>query len=290
MYDLAFPHLNIFIEKLSSGFEIFNFHIAFYGIIVAVGMICGFYVATYIAKKTNQNVDNYYDLFMLIIVFAIIGARIYYVIFNLDYYSKNLKEIINIRAGGLAVYGGVISCFIVCFIFCNIKKLNFFQVIDTCFAGLTVGQVIGRWGNFFNMEAFGTWTDNIFAMRMKYDLLDKTSVDQKMIDNMLNINNIDYVQAHPTFFYELALNLILFIIILLMFFKLYKFYGQIMATYFIGYGLIRFFVESLRTDSLYIPNSNIRVSQVVSLILIILGIVMILYNVFYKSKKLNKYD
>lgn len=284
MYDLAFPHLNIYIEKLSSGFEIFNFHIAYYGVIVACAMIVGLFVATLLAKKSNQNVDNYYDLFIYIMIFAIIGARIYYVLFNLDYYSKNIKEIINIRAGGLAVYGGVISCFIVCCVFCKIKKLKYLQVIDTCIAGLTIGQVIGRWGNFFNMEAFGTWTDNIFAMQMRYDLLDKTNIDQIMLDNMLKINNVDYVQAHPTFLYESVLNLILFIVLLLMFFKLYKFYGQIMATYFVGYGFIRFFVESLRTDSLYIPNTNIKISQIVSLCLIVVGIVIILYNVYCKIK------
>lgn len=284
MFDLAFPHLNIFIKNMISGFEIFNFHIAFYGIIVATGMIVGFYVVVNLAKKTNQNADLYYDLFIFIIIFAIIGARIYYVLFNLDYYTKNISEIINIRAGGLAVYGGVISCFIVCIIFSKIKKINCFQVIDNCIIGLTIGQVIGRWGNFFNMEAFGTWTDNLFAMQMRYDLLDKSNVDSLMMEHMLNIDGANYVQAHPTFLYESFFNLLLFVILLLLFFKYYKFYGQMMSVYFIGYGFIRFFVEGLRTDSLYIKNTSIRISQLLSLCLIVFGIVIILYNIIHKAK------
>ena len=284
MFDLAFPHLNIYIDKMISGFNLFGLNIAFYGVIVATAMLVGFYTAVFLAKKSNQNVDNYYDLFIFIIIFAIIGARIYYVIFNLDYYLKNLDEIINIRAGGLAVYGGIIACFVVIYVFSHIKKLEFFQIVDNCIAALTIGQVIGRWGNFFNMEAFGTYTDNLFAMQMKYDLVNSSNVDQLMLDNMKNINGVQYIQAHPTFLYESFFNLILFIIILLIFFKFYKFHGQLLFTYFIGYGMIRFFVEGLRTDSLLIPSTDIRVSQVLSIVLVFVGIILYTYNLFVKHK------
>ena len=288
-YDIAFPNLGIFIENLKNNIQIGGFTIAFYGIIIAIAMMLGFFLVLLLAKKSGQNTDNYYDLFILVIIFSIIGARAYYVIFNWDYYQIRPSQILNIRAGGLAVYGGIIASLFVLLIFCFIKKLKFFQVADTGIVGLTLGQVIGRFGNFFNMEAFGTYTNNLFAMKMRYDLVDKNSVDMVMLQNMVDENGYSYIQAHPTFFYESALNLILLIILLIIFFKLKKFNGQVLATYFLGYGLIRFFVEGLRTDSLMIPNTNIRVSQALSIVIFVIGLLMYIVNIL-KTKNKNKKD
>lgn len=290
-YDIAFPNLGIFIETLRNNIQIGNFTIAYYGIIIAIAMLIGFFIVVYLAKITNQNTENYYDLFIYIIIFSIIGARAYYVIFNWDYYQIRPSQIMNIRAGGLAVYGGIIASLIVLSLFCLIKKLNFFEVADTGIIGLTIGQVIGRFGNFFNMEAFGTYTNGPFAMRMRYDLLDKSSVDLIMLTNKIEENGYAYVQAHPTFLYESFFNLLLFILLLVLFNKFKKFNGQILATYFMGYGAIRFFVERLRTDSLLIPNTNLRVSQVLSALLFVLGVVMYVYNLSYKKtvKKVEEY-
>ena len=283
-YDIAFPHLNIFIYNLRNNFSVFGYTIAYYGVIIAAAMLIGFMVALILAKKTNQNQDNYYDLFIWVIITSIIGARAYYVIFNWDYYQIRPKQVldiyqaINIRAGGLAVYGGIIAAIITTIIFCLLKRIKFFKTIDTAICGLAIGQSIGRFGNFFNMEAFGTWTDNLFAMRMKYNMVDRTSIDNQMLYNIINDNGVEYVQAHPTFLYESFFNLLLFVLLVIIFLKLKKFNGQVFATYLLGYGIIRFFIEGLRTDSLYIANTIIRVSQVVSLICIFVALIIYIYN------------
>lgn len=283
-YDIAFPHLNIFIYNLRNNFSVFGYTIAYYGVIIALAMLIGFMVVILLAKKTNQNQDNYYDLFIWVIITSIIGARAYYVIFNWDYYQIRPKQVldiyqaINIRAGGLAIYGGIIAAILTTFIFCLIKRMKFFKTIDTAICGLAIGQAIGRFGNFFNMEAFGTWTNNIFAMRMKYNMVDRASIDNQMLYNIINDNGVEYVQAHPTFLYESFFNILLFILLIVLFTKLKKFNGQVFATYLLGYGVVRFFIEGLRTDSLYIANTIIRVSQVVSLVCIFVGLVIYIYN------------
>ena len=294
-YDIAFPNLGIFIENLNNSITINGFNIMYYGIIIALAMMSGYFLVLFIAKKTNQNSDDYVDLFLIIMICAIIGARAYYVIFNWDYYEIRPYEILDVRKGGLAVFGGIILCIIALIVFCLRRKLNFFKLADTSVLGLLLGQAIGRYGNFFNMEAFGTYTNNVFAMRMLYDKVDSSSVDMNMMMNMINENGVSYVQAHPTFFYESSLNLILLIILIILFFKFNNFLGQTFASYLVGYGVIRFFIEGLRTDSLMFLKTNIRVSQVVSIIFIVIGILMIIYNVtpmksfvkkvFIKNKK-----
>ena len=278
-YDIAFPNLGIFIETLNNSITIHNFNIMYYGIIIAIAMMAGYLLVLFIAKKTKQNSDDYVDLFLIIMICAIIGARAYYVIFNWDYYEIRPYEILDVRKGGLAVFGGIILCIIALIIFCLRRKLNFFRLADTTVLGLLLGQSIGRYGNFFNMEAFGTYTNNIFAMRMLYDKVDSNSVDMNMLMNLINENGVSYVQAHPTFFYESSLNLILLVILLILFFKCNKFLGQTFASYLIGYGLIRFFIEGLRTDSLMFFKTNIRVSQAVALIFVFIGVLMIIYNI-----------
>ena len=277
-YDIAFPNLNIFIYGLRNNFQAFGYTIAYYGVIVALAMIIGFFVAAASAKKTYQNIDDYYDLFILVIIMAIIGARTYYVAFNWDYYQIRPSQILNIRAGGLAVYGGIIACILAMSVFCLVRRLRFFQVVDTSICGLAIGQAVGRFGNFFNMEAFGTYTNNLFAMRMKYDLVDKTTVDSQMLYNKITDMGAEYIQAHPTFLYESSCNILLFILLILIFLRWKKFNGQVFATYLIGYGTIRFFIEALRTDSLYIANTTIRVSQVVSIVAVVMGIIIYVYN------------
>ena len=279
-YDIAFPNLGIYINTLRN-----NIHIPFigrtiyvYGIVVALAMLIGFLSVTIIAKSKNQNVDNYYDLILYIIIFGILGARAYYVIFNWSYYEIRTHEILAINKGGLAIFGGIIAGFIVLAIFCFRRKINFIELADTSVCGLAIGQAIGRWGNFFNMEAFGTYTNNLFAMRMKYDYVVNNGIDITHTMNMITENGISYIQAHPTFLYESFFSLILFIILVVLITKHYKFKGEILATYLIGYGIIRFFIEGLRTDSLMFMNTGIKVSQVVAIICIIIGALIYVFN------------
>lgn len=280
-YDLAFPNLGIFITNLKNTITIGNFTIAYYGIIIALGMLIAFTVVTRIAKRLGIDDDLFYDIFIIVIVFGIIGARAYYVIFRWDYYQIRPHEILDIRAGGLAVFGGILLAGTAIVIYCIWKKINFLKVLDLTMIGVVLGQAIGRYGNFFNMEAFGDYTNNLFAMRMRAEYIDTSNITFTQALNTITENGIDYIQAHPTFLYESTLNIILFGILVYIVLKRYKFDGQILASYLIGYGIIRFFVESLRTDSLML--GNFRVSQIVAILCVISGLVI--YVLHFKNVK-----
>lgn len=286
MYDLAFPNLNIFIEKMNSFITIGNFTIAYYGIIIAIGMLLSFFVVLQIAKKKNINEDYFYDIFIIAIIFGIIGARIYYVLFNLDYYMKDPIKILDIRGGGLAVYGGIILTFIALFVYFKIKKLEAFKILDIAIIGLPLGQSIGRWGNFFNMEAFGTYTNNLFAMRLNKSKLDDSVIDMNQLLNIIKDGDAEYIQAHPTFLYESFFCLLLFVILIIAIMKFHRFNGEIVAMYLIGYGIIRFFIESLRTDSLMI--GTFKISKIVAVVCFLVGIVLIIINIYKLAFLKNK--
>ena len=280
-YDIAFPNLGIFIETLRNNFRIGNFTIAYYGVIIAIGMLIGFYVAVHFGKKIGVSDDTLYDIFIICVIFGIIGARAYYVLFRWDYYQIRPYEILDIRAGGLAVFGGIILATIAIIVYCKIKKVDILKVLDATMIGVVVGQAIGRYGNFFNMEAFGGYTNNLFAMRMRTDYLDPSNITFEQSINLITENGREYIQAHPTFFYESVLNIILFIVLIYIVKKHYKFKGQILATYLIGYGFIRAIIESLRTDSLMV--GPFRVSRIVAIICIFLGFIIYFYNLKIKS-------
>ena len=164
VYDVAFPNLGIFISNLRNTITIGNFTIAYYGIIIALGMLISFTVVTYLAKKMGIDEDIFYDIFIIVILFGIIGARAYYVIFRWDYYQIRPHEILDVRGGGLAVFGGIILAGIAIVVYCFWKKISFLKILDLTMIGVALGQAIGRYGNFFNMEAFGDYTNNLFAM------------------------------------------------------------------------------------------------------------------------------
>ena len=283
IYDVAFPNLGLFFEEVGSHVAVFSFDITFYGLIIALGMFVALDIIRKLAIHTKQKDDTYLDLFIYIIFFGIIGARIYYVLFNWQYYSKHLLEIVNLRAGGLAVYGGIFLGAAACFVYSKVEKLNTLLVFDTLCAAIPVAQGIGRWGNFFNKEAFGEYTNNLFAMRIKEILVMEQNITPLMKENMVVDNGVNYIQAHPTFLYE-SVGCLLIGFILCQLFKKRKFDGQVLATYCILYGILRAFIEGLRTDSLFIPFTSIRISQVVSILLVIFGMFMYWYNISHNNK------
>lgn len=250
---IEFPNLHIKIDSLPKSFSVFGFEISFYGVIIAIGMLLGIMLVLYEAKKTNQEINTYIDLAIFVIIVGVVCARLYYVIFRWDYYSDNLGEIINVRGGGLAIYGGVIGAVVTAIVFCKVKKKHFGQIADTAILGLLVGQIIGRWGNFINREAFGVHTGNGNPVAMRI------------------YTNGSYLQVHPTFLYESLWNLALLIIILI-FRRKKAFQGEVFIWYLGGYGLGRFFIEGLRSDQLLLP-WGWPVSQVLSAILVIGAIV-----------------
>lgn len=283
--DIRFPHLGIEIEALGQGITIGGFTIAFYGMIIAFGMIMGYLMAVFQAKRTGQVTELYLDLALWDIVFAIIGARLYYVIFSWDYFKEDPIQILNIRGGGLAIYGGVIGGVLTTLVFAKVRKLSFWQLADTACAGLLVGQIIGRWGNFFNREAFGGYTDNLFAMQIKKSDVATAYLNHDVMKNLVELDGIQYIQVHPTFLYESLWNLMVLIVILL-FTKHRKFDGQLFLMYLLGYGLGRVWIEGLRTDQLLFFGTKIAVSQMLSAILVVVSLVAMIYRLYKdKSKK-----
>ena len=268
--SIRFPHLGINIEKLPKSITVMGFEIAFYGIIIAIGMALAMTIIFKEVKRTGQSEDYYYDLAIFAIIFGIIGARMYYVIFEWEQYRHNLLSVFNIREGGLAIYGGLIAGTITTCVFCKIKKMSIPQVLDTIILGIIIGQILGRWGNFFNREAFGGFTDNLFAMQIRYDEVGGV-ISESLEKHIQIVDNAKYIQVHPTFLYESVWNLILFVVMMLMR-KHKKFQGEIACIYLIGYGVGRFFIESLRNDQLTLWGTGIAVSQIVSGVIILIGV------------------
>lgn len=269
-YQIYFPHLHIYLQHVGKSIDIGGFSIAYYGIVIACGMLAGIALACYEAKKTGQDPDDYIDLAMVAIVCSLIGARLYYVAFRWDLYKDDLISIFKVREGGLAIYGGVIAAIITTFVFAKVKKKSFGQLCDTAGLGLILGQIIGRWGNFFNREAFGDYTDNLFAMQLPVSAVRTSDITDKLLQNEIVVDGITCIQVHPTFFYESALNLIL-LLLLLAFRRKKQFEGEVFLWYLFGYGVIRFCVESLRTDQLLMPVIGYPVSKALAAVLVVVS-------------------
>lgn len=273
--SIRFPKLGIELYNLGKGINIFGFEITYYGMIIAFGMLMGYLIAEWQAKRTGLDKDLVIDFALYAIITSVIGARAYYVIFAWDEFSDNWLSIFNTRTGGLAIYGAVIAAVITAFVYSKIKKVSFFSLADTCCVGLVTGQIIGRWGNFFNREAFGGYTDNIFAMQIKRSEVATSNITQEILEHIVDFNGLSYIQVHPTFLYEALWNCGV-LLLLILYTKHKKFDGELLLLYFIGYGLGRFWIEGLRTDQLLLWGTNFAVSQLFSIILVIVSFIFII--------------
>ena len=248
--------------------------IYWYGIILAIAMLAGLFLAMKQAKHYGLTEDNVLDMLLWAVPSCIIGSRIYYVIFYLDLYknadgSLNWGQMIAIWDGGLAIYGTVIVGAIVALVYTRVKKLRFAAMTDLAVLGLMLGQIIGRWANFINREAFGGLTDLPWRMR-------------------LWVNSYEYIEVHPTFFYESMWNLAGLLLILFVVSKGRRFDGENTWFYFLWYGIGRFWIEGLRSDSLYLfdwtfMGEPIRVSQALSLVMAVVAAFMLFYNLKIKK-------
>lgn len=257
---ITFPGLNLEFNISKIAFRIFGIEIYWYAILIVTAMC----LALVMFKKRDGlykiKFSDILDLSLYLIPISIISARLYYMIFNLGYYLQNPSEIFNIRSGGIAIYGAVIGGIITCFVFCKKRKINVLDLLDYIAPGLVLGQAIGRWGNFVNVEAYGSITNSLLRMGI--------------------IENGTYIEVHPTFLYESLACFAIFIILLIMKNKR-KFNGQITFTYLGLYSLGRFFVEGLRTDSLMI--GNIRISQMLSVIIFVMSITVYALKLYRKK-------
>lgn len=276
--SILFPHLHIILKNVGDSFMIGNFRVAFYGVTMALGMILGSMLILHEAKRTGQSDEDYLDIIIWCLISAVVGARAYYVIFAWDYYKDDLLSIFNIRGGGMGIIGGLIGAFIAGYFVCRHKKMSFVLACDTCIIGVPVGQIIGRFGNFFNREAYGQYTDGLFAMQIPLDRCTRASsvVTDEMMNHLVEYDGLKFISVHPTFLYEALWNLGLLILLLWMR-KRTRFRGQMVLTYFIGYGLGRFWIESLRIDQLIFFGTGIPVTMIVSAIMVVGGILLMVY-------------
>lgn len=294
--DIRFPNLGILLSDVGTGLSIGSFEIKYYGMIIAAGFFMGLLFAMAEAKRTGQDPELYLDYLLCMVIPAIVGARLYYVIFSWDYYSQDLTRIFRIREGGLAIFGGVIAALIVLVIFCKVRKQSFFKMTDTMAMSLLIGQIMGRWGNFFNREAFGGFTENLFAMQIpvgyfesvgRLNEIRNTGLLEKTVDVVIDGITTTCISVHPTFLYECLWNIGVLLLIFL-YRKKKKFDGELFALYLMGYGAGRFWIEGLRVDQLQIGNTELAVSQILSAILVVGALAaIILMRTRIKKQSLN---
>ena len=298
--SIFFPNLGITLRNIGDHINIGSFEVRFYGIIIMIGFLLAYVLVTNEAKRTKQNPEMYLDFILILIIPAILGARLYYILFRLDQYivqgdvGATIKAMLNIRGGGLAIYGGIIAGVITAVIFCKVRKVSFVLMADTATFGILIGQILGRFGNFFNREAFGAYTNSKMAMAIpldyyrsdgNLDYLERTGViTQKMLDNVMNIDGMDCITVHPTFLYESLWNLLL-LVFLFIYRKHKKFKGEFALIYVGGYGLGRFIIEGLRSDSLMIGNTGIKVSQALALVCFVTAVVLLVINYVRCAKR-----
>ncbi|WP_130837961.1 prolipoprotein diacylglyceryl transferase [Lachnoclostridium sp. Marseille-P6806] len=257
--DIAFPHLGIYLRDVPKTIMLGNFPIAWYGVILAVSMLLGIFFATYIARKTGQDPDIYWDLSIWLLLFSIIGARLYYVCFFWDAYKNDPIQILNLRGGGLAIYGAVIGGLLTVIVYARLRKKRVTELLDTVVFGLVLGQITGRWANFMNREVFGGYTDSLLAMRIPIEMVRERDISASLASHIVEGTN--YIQVHPTFLYESLWNIGLLLLMLLVL-KRRRFRGQITLLYLGGYGLGRGWIEYIRTDQLYFAGTRIPVNMV----------------------------
>lgn len=246
--------------------------IKFYSVLILFAFALGYFLVIKECKKQGIPLTKISDMCFYLIIFSLLGARIYYCLFNIDYYKSNLLDIVKVWEGGLAIHGGIIGGFIYIYIYTKKNKIDLINLLDIFAPALAIGQAIGRWGNFFNSEAYGPITT--------LETLKKLNIPNFIIDGMYINSNYH----HPTFYYESISCLIIFIILIVLRKSIKKHRGKIIGIYLILYGIVRFFIESLRQDSLMF--FDFKVAQIVSIIMLVLGILLFI-NSFkeYKNDK-----
>lgn len=251
-------------------FNLFSKSIYWYGIIIAFTILVAYSLAEREARKRGLAKDTMLDILLWSIPIAFVCARIYYVVFRWDYYSTNPNEIIAIWDGGIAIYGGLLGGLLVLYIYSKIKRIKLIKILDIVAPSLLAGQMIGRWGNFFNHEAYGNIVDKSFLINLH--------IPNFIIENM----KIDGAYRQPTFLYESLWCTLALIFLLLIRNKLYQ--SEVFAVYLLLYGIERFIVEGMRTDSLYL--GHFRVSQLLSLIFVIGSVIYLaVFNIKFKKNK-----
>ena len=293
MNGIHFPGLGIHFNNVPSGFTIFGIEVRLYAVVIVIGFVLALLISSREARLSRQDDETYLDFFLWMVIPSMIGARAYYVIFNWgEYYEKGkgfwetVGDIVNIREGGLAIYGGLIVGVFVAFVFNKKRKLSLPLMGDTVCMGVLIGQILGRWGNFFNREAFGAFTKSFIRMAIPVDYfanegtlndyLESGIITNKMLMNPDIVGKrTACISVYPTFLLE-GLWCLALLIIILLYRRHKKFDGELSLFYIMGYGLGRFFIEGLRTDSLMI--GSMKVSQIVALVCFFGAMLLLVFN------------
>jgi len=275
--DILFPHLGIVFQNVSRVvISPFGVDIFFYGFLITVGAALATWYATREAKRLGQDPDIYISMLMWGLLGALIGGRLSFVAFSWENYRHDLMQIFMTRAGGIMFYGAVIGAVLTVCIYLRFRKLSIPTYADVAMPAILIGQAVGRWGNFFNREAYGVYTDSLFAMAIRIEDA-RGPITQEMLDRLLIVDGAAYIQVHPTFLYESVWCIVAFGLLML-YKKHSKFPGEMALLYFTSYGFGRFFIEGFRADQLLLWGTNIPASQALSAVLVLGTLAIIVYK------------
>lgn len=271
--SVRFPNLNIDFGFVGRSVSVFGFELTFFGLLTAAGMLLGLAVMIFVAKKQKEDPNLCLEAMIPAFLGGVLGARLMYVALNRELFTgKSIMELVDIRNGGMSIYGGILGGILVGAVYCKIRKISFAQVADTASMGLLTTQIIAVWGNFFNREGFGEYTDSLLAMQIPADAVGRAQISELMTDHLAEADGISWIQVHPLFLYESIWCLVLFLVLLL-YTKHRKYPGEILLRYLAGYSLGMAGIEFFRPEPMIVPGTEIPVLTCILLALaVILGI------------------
>lgn len=272
--SIRFPGLKLVLDYVPRSFEIFGFEITIYGVLIAVGMLLGIFFVVLEARRNHEDPDAYLDLAIITLITGVIGARLLYAAFSWSLYKNDLGQILKIRSGGMLFYGGLLGGVLGAAIYCRIRKKSFWKMADLACMGVLIGQIIGKWGSFFNRESFGEYADNVLSMQLPLTAVRAGEVTTAMRENLRTVDGVSCILVQPLFFYE-SLWCLLVLLMLMMHLRRKVFQGELFLRYLAGYGLGRFVIQWFRTDKVLFPGTGVDVSLVISGVLFVLCTVVV---------------
>ena len=282
--SIRFPGLKLILDYVPKSFEIFGFEITIYGVLIAVGMLLGIFFVVLEARRNHEEPDAYLDLAIITLITGVIGARLLYAAFSWSLYKNDPGQILNVRSGGMLFYGGLLGGVLGGIVYCRIRKKSFWKMADLACMGILIGQIIGKWGSFFNRESFGEYVDNILSMQLPLTAVRAGEVTTTMRENLQMVDGVSCILVQPLFLYE-SLWCLLVLLMLMMHLRRRVFQGEIFLRYLAGYGLGRFVIQWMRTDKVFFPGTEIDVSLVISGVLFVLCTVIVTVKIVMAKKR-----
>ena len=282
--SIRFPGLKLVLDYVPKSFEIFGFEITIYGVLIAVGMLLGIFFVVLEARRNHEDPDGYLDLTIITLIAGVIGARLLYAAFSWSLYKNDPGQILNVRSGGMLFYGGLLGGVLSGAVYCRLRKKPFWKMADLACMGILIGQIIGKWGSFFNRESFGEYADNIFSMQIPLTAVRAGEVTTAMRENLQTADGLSWIIAQPLFLYESLWCLLVFLM-LMMHLRKRVFQGEIFLRYLAGYGLGRAVIQWFRTDKVYFPGTEIDGSLVISGVLFVLCTVIVTVKLVMARKR-----